>query len=98
MSDLESGYYWVSYHGMKPVIMEKDSYGWNGMGIEHELDLTGYTVLGKVSEWCNNEDTAALPLQSVRLSLIAFKRFWWGNREKADDIADNDIDRYLGNL
>lgn len=51
MSEFENGYYWVSYKGMKPVIMEKDNYGWNAMGIETEPDLTDYKVLGKVSEW-----------------------------------------------
>lgn len=28
--------------------------------------------------------------------LTAFRTWWWGNREKATDITNNDIDRYLG--
>ncbi|MDN5291782.1 MAG: hypothetical protein PWQ06_2021 [Anaerophaga sp.] len=66
MSDYEKGYYWVSYKGMKPVIMEKDEYGWNAMGIEHEPNMSEYTILGKVSEWCSDTDaTAILPHVNV---------------------------------
>lgn len=39
MIDYEKRYYWVSYKGMKPIIMEKDEYEWNAISIEHEPDL-----------------------------------------------------------
>lgn len=48
MKKLENGYYWVSYKDMKPIIMEKDDYGWSAMGIEHEPDMSNYKILSKV--------------------------------------------------
>lgn len=33
---------------------------------------------------------------SRRELLTAFRAWWWGNREKATDITNNDLDRYLG--
>ena len=51
MSELENGYYWVSYKDMKPVIMEKEDDSWYAIGIETEADIIGYKILGKVSEW-----------------------------------------------
>lgn len=66
MSEFENGYYWVSYDGMEPVIMEKDTYGWNAMGIEHEPDMTNYEVLGKVSEW-----SSSIPQANELLPLVS---------------------------
>ena len=28
--------------------------------------------------------------------LTTFRTWWWGNREKATDITNNDLDRYFG--
>lgn len=72
MNDLENGYYWVSYKGMKPVIFEKETNGWYAMGIETEPDFTDYKILGKVSEWCSNENEQALHKHFVNCRVSGF--------------------------
>ena len=40
---------------------------------------------------CNIPDVS-----NRRELLTTFRTWWWGNREKATDITNNDLDRYLG--
>lgn len=47
--EFEDGYYWFSYMGGKPVIFQKEGSDWLGMGVEHDVDLSNYAYLGKVS-------------------------------------------------
>lgn len=42
-------------------------------------------------------DLLNIPVVSNRRELLnTFRTWWWGNREKATDITNNDLDRYLG--
>lgn len=65
MSDLINGYYWVSYKGMKPTILEKHDFGWNYMGSEIEADLYDHKILGAVSEFNSETSDEKCNLASV---------------------------------
>jgi hypothetical protein len=59
---------------------------------ETATDIYGLTneLMGKVKK---------LPIYNVsnrRELLTTFRTWWWGNREKATDITNNDLDRYFG--
>ena len=42
------------------------------------------------------EQLALCYVSNRRELLNTFRTWWWGNREKATDITNNDLDRYLG--
>ena len=69
------------------------------MGINAQATIEGdYTatyklkdLLKEYAEQCNIADVS-----NRRELLTTFRTWWWGNREKATDITNNDLDRYLG--
>ena len=71
MSDLKDGFYWVKYKDMEPVIFQKEGESWYAFGIETEADITGYEILGEVSEWSSDE-SSGLHLADVTVRFIDF--------------------------
>jgi len=45
---------------------------------------------------CQEKQLTLTDVSNRRELLNTFRTWWWGNREKATDITNNDLDRYLG--
>ena len=50
----------------------------------------------KTSDKQQNGNDFIADVSNRRELLTTFRTWWWGNREKATDITNNDLDRYLG--
>lgn len=62
-------------------------------------DMTGNQKVEWLTNFIDEHVTEQLRLNDVsnrRELLTTFRTWWWGNREKATDITNNDLDRYLG--
>lgn len=55
---------------------------------ERELNVLIYKALA--------EQLRIGGVSNRRELLNTFRTWWWGNREKANDITNNDLNRYLG--
>lgn len=62
-------------------------------------DMTGNQKVEWLTNFIDEHVAEQLRLNDVsnrRELLSTFRTWWWGNREKATDITNNDLDRYLG--
>jgi len=62
-------------------------------------DMTGNQKVEWLTNFIDEHVAEQLRLNDVsnrRELLTTFRTWWWGNREKATDITNNDLDRYLG--